>query len=174
MFDENPFRDYKNWLRQRKLEETTQGKEETTQGEIESLIPHSPDDLPAKTTGGNRYQYFKGGQDPQGIEADPIGDSIHGMHGENASLKHLELISDPSIAAKLTGNHISMLLDQIEEERRDARVEHGSPFSPHHQKIIDIIHDHPNKTAEHHQQILKMQEKYDPWYKPGEFDHFPR
>jgi len=152
MFDENPFRDYKNWLRQRKLQETSQG-------EIESLIPNSPDDPPkAKNT------FFRGGQHPEEIE-----DVIHSTLSSEGHLKH---ISEPGIHNNLTSKSLGMLLDQVEEERHDAKIPHGEPFSETHGKIVDLVRSHPNATDEHHRQIGKMEEKPDQGdWRPGKPGH---
>ena len=134
MFDNNPFREFKEMMKKKRLQE---------------------EDHNAGFGAGAAADYDSA--DEHGKFVEEISDTLydHGSTGE-----HLQYIqSTPGVHSSLTSNHLHDILDHIGDERDNANEKPGTPFNPTHSQLIDVVLKHPNVEANHRNKVAKMEHK---------------
>ena len=132
MFDFNPFREYKEMMKQRRLQEA---------------------DHNMGMGAGARADYDSAEEHEKFVKE--ISDNLlsHGTSEEH--LKYLK--SNPNVHSSLEPGHIEGILGIIEDERHAAKQKPGSPFTPVHGELIGMLASHPNATLKHKNMMAEME-----------------
>ena len=132
MFDYNPFRDFKEMMKKKRLSE-----EDHNMG-----------------FGAGAADDYDSAQE-HGKFVKEISDTLYG-HGSTG--EHLQYIqANPNVHSSLTSDHLHDILDHIGEERDNAKENPGTPFNPIHRQLIDVVLKHPNANEKHSKKVADME-----------------